>query len=543
MADLTVVGSGPSGVHLARVALARGHRVRMLDVGFTGDPPQRPDLSWAELKQQLDDPAGYFLGGDYQGVMQPDSGAEYYAIPPSKDYVFRDAGAPPPETRGFAPLFSWARGGLAQVWTGGSYPFNDHELRDFPFSYSDLEPHYEEVAADIGMSGADDDLSSFVPFHRIIDAPLDLDQHARHLLAAYERKRERLQGRLGCYMGRSRIATLSVDRDGRSACSYSGRCLWGCPHGSLYVPSLTLDRLQGQPGFEYLPGRLVTHFETDDAGWVRRVAWRCPESGESGSEGVDVLVLAAGALPTTGIVLESHRRATGELIRLEGLMDNRQILVPFLTPAMLGRDFEAESYQYNLLAMGLTGEDPVDYVHCLVTTLKSTLVHPVALSLPLDLRSALWVVRKAHAALGLVNVNFADRRRTDSFVTLEPGREGAPARLRVEYRPAAGEPERMRQYPAASQERSPVARRHRAARHGPSPTHGRLRALCGHPADECLQRRQPIRYGRIVPESVAPQPLCRGRRHLSLPAGQEPHLHSDGQRRARRHRSARVTVR
>ena len=84
---------------------------------------------------------------------------------------------------------------MAQAWTGGSYPFNEHELKDYPFSYADLEPFYEEVADDIGMSGCEDDLSRFVPFHGNIDPALDLDEHAAHLLDRYERKRARVFNR------------------------------------------------------------------------------------------------------------------------------------------------------------------------------------------------------------------------------------------------------------------------------------------------------------------------------------------------------------
>ncbi len=443
MTRIVVVGSGPSGAHFARKALELGHEVRMLDVGFEGSGHARPDLTWTGLKRDLDDPAAYFLGDRFEGVMQPDDGAEYYAIPPSKGYVFRDAGVPAPRTEGFAPLFSWAQGGLAQVWTGGSYPFNEDELADFPFSYSDLEPFYEDVARDIGMSGAEDDLSRFVPFHGHIDAALPLDRHAGRLLANYERQRRTLQGRYGCTVGRSRVATLTVPKGGRGACDLSGRCLWGCPHEALYVPSLTIQQLRGRAKFEYEAGRYVTHFDADENGWVRAVHWRDMATGEEHNEPVDVLVLAAGALPSTGIFLESLRRGRGEAPRLGGLMDNRQVLVPFLSPALLGQDFDPQTYQYNLLAMGLETEDPSDYVHCLVTTLKSTLIHPVALSLPLDLRTALWVTRKAHAALGLVNVNFRDRRRETSFVELEEGEMGS--RLVVEYHPDSGEPLRMKQ--------------------------------------------------------------------------------------------------
>jgi hypothetical protein len=53
---------------------------------------------------------------------------------------------------------------------------------------------------------------------------------------------------------------------------------------------------------------------------------------------------------------------------LAGLMDNRQVLLPFLNWRMLGRPFEDESYQYHQLALALDAEDPADRVFGLVTT-------------------------------------------------------------------------------------------------------------------------------------------------------------------------------
>jgi choline dehydrogenase-like flavoprotein len=109
---------------------------------------------------------------------------------------------------------------------------------------------------------------------------------------------------------------------------------------------------------------------------------------------------------------------------------------------MIGKRAEPKSYQYHLLALGLAQPEPEHYVHGLITTLKTALIHPIVQSVPLDLRSALYVFGNAHAALGLLNVNFHDTRRADCAVALEP--DGAATRLVVRYSPPADEPERMR---------------------------------------------------------------------------------------------------
>ena len=96
-----------------------------------------------------------------------------------------------------------------------------------------------------------------MPVHDHLQAPLRLDEHSEDLLARYGRRRARLNGELSCYLGRSRVATLSEEREGREACTYRGRCLWGCPTGALYTPDMTLDECRRHSGFEYLGGRFA----------------------------------------------------------------------------------------------------------------------------------------------------------------------------------------------------------------------------------------------------------------------------------------------
>jgi choline dehydrogenase-like flavoprotein len=432
-----VVGSGPSATHFALSALERGWEVVVLDVGRTRPPAVRPGDSFRELKANLDEPERYFLGDDFEGVVFPSDEDEYYGFPPNKAHVFAGREGFDVDARGFEPLASFARGGLAEAWTGGVYPFNDAELADWPFGLAELAPHYDTVARRIGISGTDDDLARFMPVHDHLMEPLELDPHARLLLDTYERKRARL-GALGCHLGRSRSATLSSEKDGRAGCAKLGRCLWTCPTDSLYTPWLTLRELEGRRGFEYLAGRYATHFEADTGGRVVRVVCEVGDERRVEVHEVERLVLGAGTLSSARIFLDSVRRADGRTPRLEGLMDNRQVLMPFVNLRMLGRRWEPDTYQYHQLALALEDADPRHNVHGLITTLKTALIHPIVQSVPFDLRTALFVFRNTHAALGLLNVNFFDDRRPTSHVELKGSGE-----LCVTYAPPPDEPERI----------------------------------------------------------------------------------------------------
>jgi choline dehydrogenase-like flavoprotein len=122
-------------------------------------------------------------------------------------------------------------------------------------------------------------------------------------------------------------------------------------------------------------------------------------------------------------------------------MDNRQVLMPFINVDMIGRQFSAESYQYHLIGLGVEGQSARDYVHGQVTTLKTALVHPLIQKLPVDLRTATRMFRDVHAALGLVNVNFRDTRRPESYVELS---DHPWPRIQIHYEPEPGEGKRIR---------------------------------------------------------------------------------------------------
>jgi choline dehydrogenase-like flavoprotein len=432
-----VVGSGASGVHFALTLLRRGIPVLMLDVGRRRAPGVLPSESFRGLRSRLDDPAAYFLGRRFEALMLPGAPGEYYGFPPHKQYIFEGTDSFHYDAQGFAPLISFAMGGLAEAWTGGCYPFTEAEVADFPLRHAEFMRYYSEVAARIGIAGVVDDLASFFPVHEGLLEPLELDEHSASLLQTYATRREELK-KLRCVMGRSRVATLSRDFRGRPRCTYTGRCLWGCPSGAFYTPSMTLDECRTFPHFEYVEGRYVSHFRFGSDLRIRSVITKRVTDGESEEVPVATLALAAGALCSSHIFLRSVYEDSGELPRLSGLMDNRQVLMPFVNLRLIGRRYRPDTYQYHQLAIGIERDQPLGYVHGLVTTLKTALVHPVVQSIPLDLPSSLKLFRHLHAGLGLVNVNFSDTRRSENYIALERTQSREPL-LTIRYEPAVDE--------------------------------------------------------------------------------------------------------
>lgn len=443
MGRILVVGSGASGVHFALTALHKGHDVVMIDVGHQKPPHVREDDGLNVLKRELDDPAAYFLGPKFEALTFGDAASDFYSFPPSKRHVFSSPPHVRIKTRGFEPLLSFARGGLGEVWTSGVYPFNDDELDDFPFAYDAIGPYYEEVARRIGVTGEPDDLARFMPVHENLSQPLRLDDHSRLLLDVYAQRREKLASKLQCYLGRSRVAVLSADHGRRRQCSYLGRCIWGCPQGAFYTPSLTLEECLAHPGFTYVPGMYVSHVMCNGGGEAVGVVANPVAGGEREEFRADRVALAAGTMCTAKIFLETVRRESGADAALHGLMDNRQVLMPFLNLRMIGKAYDPDSYQFHLLAMGLVGERPRDYIHGQITCLTTALVHPIIQKIPFDLRTAVFMFRHARSGLGILNVNFCDTRRQGNVISLENGGDGERT-LVVHYTPDTEEPRRIK---------------------------------------------------------------------------------------------------
>ncbi len=430
MARVLVVGSGASGVHFAQSMLERGASVELVDVGYARAPAVHPESDFSALKDHSPD-GRYFLGEAGEAVVYPAPDAKPYGFPPSKGYVFRRPEEVQIEERAFRPLVSFARGGLAEAWTGGSYELRDDELVDFPFPASDLRPHYATVAARIGVSATADDLQAFSPLSAAYQPSLPADAHSADLLRRYASRRARLQAQ-GIALGRSRVAVLSEALGDRQPCGELGRCLWGCPREALYAPSHTLRKLLAIPGFTYRSGLLVRRVLRGGDGHAIGVA-AVPVSGGAETElRGDRVVLAAGALATSQIYLQTLAAGGRSGVELPGLMDNRQAMIPFLTPRLAGRAVALASYQFHMVALGLRGADGRSDVHGQISTLKAASVHPIVSGLPFNLRTSIEIFRRLRAGLGVANIWLPDSRRSANVVRLE-GKGTGPSRLVLDY--------------------------------------------------------------------------------------------------------------
>lgn len=300
--DVIIVGSGPSGVSAAFPLLNAGLSVLMVDGGAmpTQKFPVEDYLSWRsndvhQFKRMV--------GGDCHALKVQDSDSPKLRVP-SLAYVFDQFKTENQiNSDDFVAIGSLASGGLSNAWGCGVAQYSDEELASFPFLASDIKKSYEEVVARIGISGGcQDEMSSYFGLDQWSQPPIDLDDIHKHLLQKFEKSKERLIGG-GFRLGRTRLAVLSRDFNGRQGCSLTGNCLWGCYRKSMYSASDELPDLMRFGNFNYLPGFVVSElFNTGDGnvGVRGRRPFQNPYEEITASK----ILLGAGTLASTRLAFK-----------------------------------------------------------------------------------------------------------------------------------------------------------------------------------------------------------------------------------------------
>ncbi|MCX6029776.1 MAG: FAD-binding protein [Chloroflexi bacterium] len=417
MADVIIVGSGAAGTAAALALAERGIRPLLLDVGYTdaGRTPRVVGNLYDYRKRH--DSFDLQIGADFRGVsdvLEDKTGVAKLNAP---NTAFVTEGAErlgPVLADDFDPIQSFAKGGLANAWGAGLYRFTSADLAGFPIRPADLTPHFNRLTEEIGISGADDDLTPYFGDPAGLLPALALSHNADRVYRSYRRQRAAF-GRLGIAIGRPRVGVLAVAKDGRPACDYSNTEFWQ-DSSYLYTPIITLDRLIAADRVEYWPGVLVRSWVEQTDG-VTVVATDV-RTGEPLRFAGQKLLLAAGAINTTRIVLQSRRDYTARL----PLLENSAVQIPFVLPASLGRRLDTAAF--GLTQLNLIWESPV---HGILQGSILELTSPMRAEFfgrfPLSARANLQLIRTMLPAMLLMQLFFpAAVQRPAAVSLLEDGR-------------------------------------------------------------------------------------------------------------------------
>lgn len=318
--NAVVIGSGPAGVAAARALVDAGHPVTILDAG---DRPEPDQLEPYEQLGQLEPDAwpsgvadrlrGTFPVGVRSVGIKPVFGSLFpYAIDDPDLAMERDHVDHWP---------SLARGGLSNTWGASILPFRAADIADWPVGLAELGPHYEAVLRFVPLAGRHDELEEMFPLYGE-PAPLRRTVQTERLL-------DHLRGHAGpladagISFGGSRLA-VRADAADAHRCRYVGLCLYGCPYGSIYSASHTLDELI-RTGVVYRSGVYVDRLQ-ESAESVRILFHDRDGAGARGELTADRVFVAGGAVSSTRLILATLGH-TGP----RRLIDSHYFMLPMLT--------------------------------------------------------------------------------------------------------------------------------------------------------------------------------------------------------------------
>jgi hypothetical protein len=303
--DFLVIGSGCTGIQAARTLVDAGAKVGLIDVGEKDEKYAAliPDRDFLSVRRSDPEQHCYWLGDSFEGTLSgPIRGGTQ--LTPPRQFVTRNADRYAPfRSDEFSPVQSMARGGLGAAWGLGAHVFSDGELRKCGLDPSALEAAYETVSRRVGISAAPNDIAKFsLGRLQSYQQPLEIDENAKALLHAYERKKETLN-RQGFFLGQCPLALLGEDLGARKKNRLHDMEFWSDHDRSGYRPWITLEELGKAERFVYLPGRLALSFKERSNQvdvLVRRV-----DTGATEELSCRKLVLGAGAFGTARIAIRS----------------------------------------------------------------------------------------------------------------------------------------------------------------------------------------------------------------------------------------------
>jgi choline dehydrogenase-like flavoprotein len=297
-----IIGSGITGLTVAKALIDRGYRPIVLDVGKTLDSDRRIIVdrlsqisrsNWApeDEKQITFNPT---LGSPF-GPKKLAFGSDYIYGGNSNDASIEGW------EQGPNPTF--ARGGYSTVWGASMLPTDDCDMTDWPIRRADLEPYYRKVLKDLPLSGREDYLNRNFPLYKSNPEPINIPPLAQAFLRTLNRSNLD-KTRNDFLFGQARLAVRAVKDQMGNQCMYCGICLSGCVYGAIYSADQELLQLERAGLIEYRPNILVRSLEEkqDKVSVIFDSV-----DGQRKKAKFSRIFLAAGAVNSTRIVLESKQ--------------------------------------------------------------------------------------------------------------------------------------------------------------------------------------------------------------------------------------------
>jgi choline dehydrogenase-like flavoprotein len=305
-AEVLIVGAGASGGVVARRMAEANFRVTCLEQGHWHDlaefPGARPEFELLARKQWSQSPNDRAWPQDY---------------PVNEDQS------------DIATLMFNGVGGSLILYAGDWSRLHPSDFRvrsldgvadDWPLTYEDLRPYYEQTDVEFLASGLGGD-PAYPPGADPPYPPLPIGDGALKVARAH--------ARLGWHWWPGTNSVLSVRSKGRRPCAQWGTCLWGCPEGAKATTDRTHWPQAIEAGAELITGARVRRVMIGASGLATGVEYVAEDGSEHVQE-AEVVVLAANAIGTARLMLLSKGpNHLDGLCNTSGLVGRRLMVHPF----------------------------------------------------------------------------------------------------------------------------------------------------------------------------------------------------------------------
>jgi len=332
--DAIVVGSGISGGWAAKELTEKGLKVLILERG-----------------KPLEAGSGY-LGEHapawklpFQGKKPRELYAEEYPVQSKVFHSFNEASRHfwnndkhNPYAMDEGKPFLWARadvvGGRSLIWGRQVYRWSEQDFKanaidshgiPWPVGYKDIEPWYSHVEKFVGINGKKEGLPQLPDSE--FQKPMPWFALEKTIQARWKKKAPDVT------LTNGRVAVLTEDLPGRSACHYCDPCYRGCSTGSYFSSqSSTLPAAAATGNLSLKANSVVERLEYDtDSGKISRVHVIDTITGDRLTYTAKVFFLCASTVGSTQILMNSVSKAFPD-----GLANRSGVLGHYMMDHTLG---------------------------------------------------------------------------------------------------------------------------------------------------------------------------------------------------------------
>lgn len=296
--DAIVVGSGATGGWAAKKLTEAGMKVCMLEAGkkITAKDFTEHKMPW-DVK---------YLGFDpHIAERRPVQSKCYACREYNQSWFVDDIDNPYVQEKPFSWIRQRVLGGRSNSWGRQSYRMGPLDLAakshdgygdDWPVTYDEMVPYYEEVEKYVGISGEARGLKQ-LPDSIFMD-PMPMTCVEEHFKKGVEAK-------TGRAVTIGRVAILTKAHNGRQACHYCGPCEQGCSTNSYFNSPQTTIRDSGKTGkFTLITDAVAAKIVTKNGAAVG-VEYFDANTKEARSVKGKRVILCASTLESTRLVMNS----------------------------------------------------------------------------------------------------------------------------------------------------------------------------------------------------------------------------------------------